>query len=97
MLELARSGGLDVATEQMSDWVAANPEAPQGHYNLAVFLDAAGHYDDALDTYDDALRAGGPGWYAQTRAGCVRPSESQIPVRSRSRASFSSWPRTRTL
>jgi tetratricopeptide (TPR) repeat protein len=75
MLELARTGGLDVAIEQMSAWTADNAAAPQGHYNLGAFYDAAGDYDAALASYSDALRAGGESWYAKTRADCEQRQE----------------------
>lgn len=70
MLEMAQSGQLDVAIAEMQAFVDENPSAPQGHYNLGAFYDAAGDYDLALDAYADALRNGGESWYARTRTAC---------------------------
>ena len=75
IIELAQSGQLELALEEIDAWIAEHPGAPQGHYNKGAFFDAAFDYGAALDSYAESIRLGGPSWYANTRTDCEQRAE----------------------
>ncbi len=84
IIETARRGSLIQAVDDMQRYVDANPSSPSAHYNLAVFLDALGHYRQALSLYDEAIRIAGapPRYYTDARAQCaMRLSEAEALAR----------------
>ncbi len=72
IIKTAENGAVAQAAEDMGAFVKENPNSASGHYNLAVFLDAQGRYDEALPMYDKAMSLGGPGWYSDARAACAK-------------------------
>jgi hypothetical protein len=70
-VNLARAGNIQGAAEGLRQYLQAYPNDSNGHYNLAVMLDALGEYDSALTHYDQSIVLGGKGWYRKGRASCA--------------------------
>lgn len=67
ILKLAKDGNLTAAIAEMRAYLQANPNNAIAQYNLAVFLDAAGDYDEALEMVNAALRNSTKDYYASMR------------------------------
>lgn len=72
ILETAKAGAVAQAADDMGSYLERNPRRASAAYNLAVFLEATGRFDEALEIYDRALSLGGKGYYAAARAQCAR-------------------------
>lgn len=71
VLETVKSGAMEKALQDTRDYVAKNSTAP-GNYNLGVFLDAAGNYEEAIAAYDKAISLGTKPLYVNARAACAK-------------------------
>ncbi len=76
-IETAAKGNLEQAITDMRGYLERSPGKAAAQYNLAVLLDAAGAYEEALALYDQALRASPKDFYATARAACARRMASQ--------------------
>ncbi|XXF76671.1 tetratricopeptide repeat protein [Myxococcaceae bacterium GXIMD 01537] len=70
-IEIARRGNLFVAIEDARAYVEAHPDNASAHYNLAVLLDAAGQYRDALPSYTRAIELHRKDFYVDAKADCA--------------------------
>jgi hypothetical protein len=71
ILETVKAGAMEKAMQDARDYVAKNNSGP-ANYNLAVFLDAAGKYEEALATHDKAIALGSKPLYVNARAACAK-------------------------
>ncbi len=72
IIETAKAGSTAQAARDARRYLQQHPRSAAAAYNLAVFLDAMGEYEAALEAYDRALSLGNKGFYAPARAGCAR-------------------------
>jgi hypothetical protein len=72
IIEVAKAGNFPRAVEEMRGYLAQNPSNPIAQYNLAVFLDATGSYQEALALYTTAAQNTNKGFYSETKAACAR-------------------------
>jgi hypothetical protein len=72
IIAVAKGGNLPRAVEEMRAYVAQNPANPAAQYNLAVFLDASGQYQEALDYYTKACQGSTKPYYTQSKADCAK-------------------------
>jgi len=70
--KVAKQGNRPYAEELMREYLSADPGNSVAQYNLAVILDAQGRYPGALQLYDQAMKGGAKGFYANSRAACAR-------------------------
>lgn len=68
---------LGFAIREQRRFAHEHPESASGHYNLGVMLDAQGHYDEALEEYDAAIRLKPQQRYERTREACARRLEAR--------------------
>ncbi len=71
IIAVAKAGNFPRAVDEMRGYVAQNPNNPVAQYNLAVFLDASGQYQEALDLYTKAAQSSNKAYYATSRAACA--------------------------
>jgi hypothetical protein len=72
IIQTAKAGNTAQAARDARGYLEQHPHNAAAAYNLAVFLDAMGEYEEALEAYDRALSLGNKGFYAPARAGCAR-------------------------
>jgi len=72
IIETALAGNIAQAAEDERFFLDRNPNSAAAAYNLAVFLEAMGQYEEALAMYDRALSLGNKSFYSRARAGCAR-------------------------
>lgn len=72
LIKVAQAGNLAQAITDARAYAAQNPLSGSALYNLAVFLDASGAWDEALSTYAEAISKSSKPWYADARAGCAQ-------------------------
>ena len=72
IIATAKAGSIAQAADDTRRYLNQNPNNPAAAYNLAVFLDAMGDYQEALKMYDRALRLGSKDFYVSARAGCAK-------------------------
>ena len=72
IIATAKAGSIGLAAKDAQVYAEANPGNPAAAYNLAVFLDAMGQYEEALTWYDKAMRNGSKSYYARARSQCAR-------------------------
>lgn len=72
IINTAKAGNLAKATEDLRAYNKAQPNNPAAIYNLAVMLDAMGDYQEALETYDRAIRISSKDYYNAARGDCAR-------------------------
>jgi len=82
ILEIVRDGHTDLAERRLRAYADHHPGNPAAAYNLAVVLDARGHYAAALDWYDRALELAYKDYYAAARAACARRVADADALRS---------------
>lgn len=80
ILKIAKDGNINAAISEMRAYLAANPGNPSAQYNLAVFLDAAGSYGEALDMYNAALRGSTKDYYAAMKAECQKRNDDAMAL-----------------
>lgn len=85
ILATAKAGNVAQAAKDAEQYARANPENPAAAYNLAVFLDAMGEYENALGWYDRAIKSGTQKYYSEARAQCARRMANQQSLASPSR------------
>jgi len=72
ILEVAATGNLALAVRDMRTYVEKHPFNASAAYNLAVFLDAQGEYDEALAMYNLSLSRSSKSFYRTARTECAR-------------------------
>lgn len=72
ILKTARAGNVRQAATDMRSYLGRHSHSASAAYNLAVFLEAIGDFQQALDMYDRALSNGAKGYYSDARAQCAR-------------------------
>lgn len=77
ILATAKAGNVAQAAKDAEQYASANPDNPAAAYNLAVFLDAMGDYQRAMEWYDRAIRNGTKEFYVDARAQCARRLAAQ--------------------
>ena len=82
ILSVAKSGSIAQAADDMRRYLDANPGNASAAYNLGVFLEAMGQFQEALDSYDLALQLGYKEMYASARAQCARRLAAADSLRS---------------
>jgi tetratricopeptide (TPR) repeat protein len=68
----AEAGNIARAADDARRYLDQHPDNAGAAYNLAVFLEAMGEYEEALAMYDRALSLGNKSFYVKARAGCAR-------------------------
>ena len=71
-LEMAREGQVAYAADGLRSYLQADPNNAIAAYNLAVLLEAMGHFEEALSFYDKAIALGGKDYYHRARVDCAR-------------------------
>jgi tetratricopeptide (TPR) repeat protein len=79
-IEYAKAGNLPKAIEGMRAYLATNTTSPSAMYNLAVFLDASGQYQEALDLYSKAASNSTKPFYADMRTECAKRLADQAAL-----------------
>lgn len=77
IIKTAQAGNVAQASDDLKAYLKQNPNNAAGWYNLAVFTDAMGRYDEALKYYDKAIQLGAKKFYAPARAGCAKRKADQ--------------------
>ena len=72
IIAVAKTGNYSRAADEMRAYVAQNPSNSVAQYNLAVFLDASGKYDEALPLYTTAAQNTNKAYYSATKAACAQ-------------------------
>lgn len=72
IIATAQNGSIAQAAADMKTYFESNPNNAGAAYNLAVFTDAMGDYDEALALYDKALSLGNKDFYSSARAECAK-------------------------
>ncbi len=72
VIEMARNGDVGRAIADEKAFVAKNPTNGPAVFNLAVLLDASGAYDEALTSYDQAIKLGSKDYYTEGRTACAK-------------------------
>ena len=80
IIATAQAGNVAQAAEDCRTYLRANPKSAPAAYNLAVFLDAMGRYEEAMTHYDQAMQLGSSGDYAKARAECARRLHAQTEL-----------------
>jgi tetratricopeptide (TPR) repeat protein len=80
ILEVAKAGNMDRAIADMRGYLSQNQGNAAAAYNLAVMLDATGHYDEALDLYTKAISMASKDYYVQMRAECAKRQAAQAAL-----------------
>jgi tetratricopeptide (TPR) repeat protein len=71
ILEVAREGDVPRAVSEMESYVRGNPRNSTALYNLAVLLDAMGHYPEALERYTEAISLSAKDYYVDMKTECA--------------------------
>lgn len=71
IIETAKNGNLGQAITDAKGYCEKNPTSGAAYYNLAVFLDASGSYEEALAAYDKAISLGNKPLYTSARGECA--------------------------
>jgi tetratricopeptide (TPR) repeat protein len=77
MLELAEKGNIHGAVEQLEVYLKDNPSNAPALYNLAVFQDASGNYEKAVELYTQAIALAPKDYYIQMKTECERRMRDQ--------------------
>lgn len=72
IIEVAKNGNLAQAILETRSYLEKNPNSPAAHYNLAVYLDASGQYEEALTHYNHALTGSTKKFYSESKAACAK-------------------------
>jgi hypothetical protein len=72
IIAVAKKGNLARAIVDTRAYLERHSNRPQAHYNLAVYLDAAGEYEAAMGHYDHAIGSSTKKYYIQARASCAK-------------------------
>jgi len=71
IIKVAEGGNLDQATKEMRDYLGSNKNSA-ALYNMAVLLDAQGHYQEALDLYTQAISQSSKEFYVDMKTKCAK-------------------------
>lgn len=72
IIKVARDGNIAQAIAETRQYLEQNPNNPAAHYNLAVYLDASGQYEEAIEHYNHALAGSTKKFYADAKAACAK-------------------------
>lgn len=72
IIEQAQAGKIAEAIAKTRAYLEAHPKQVAAVYNLAVYLDAAGEYAEALAKYEEAISRGAKPWYTQSKLDCEK-------------------------
>jgi hypothetical protein len=70
--ETAKAGNITRAIEDSKAFIEKNPSNAGAHYNLGVFLDSQGAYEEALAAYDKAITLKNTAGWVRARAECAK-------------------------
>jgi hypothetical protein len=76
ILATARAGAVAIAIRDLDSYLEASSLNAVAAYNLAVLLEAAGDFEDALAYYDRALELGAKDFYVRARVDCAARVEA---------------------
>jgi tetratricopeptide (TPR) repeat protein len=81
IIEMAKNGDLAKAIAEGKAAIAKNPTSAPAAFNLAVMLDASGNYEEAMVSYDQALKLGAKDYYTDVRTECAKRAADAAALR----------------
>jgi hypothetical protein len=72
VIETAKAGNISKAIEDTKAFIEKNPNHAGAHYNLGVFLDSQGAYEEALGAYDKSITLKNTASWVRARAECAK-------------------------